>query len=246
MRIRLLAIAAVTAMGVTVLSGPAYAATESIGQVTVTGLSTTQLTVRLACTGTVSDVLVSVFQTSGGQGYAQEKSGAAMVCTGAEKDYAIPLLTTEVGPKPVEAQLDAGASADVFVDVYLAGGADTGALVEGTPVTAGSPKPLQRFELAAKNPVSVFAGGGTPYADVWFRCDRGVEVTPHVSAGGWELAPVWTTCTGAFQKKRAKLVWQADGAPVALVRGASLEVGEVAVWSPHVRATDTMRTISIF
>lgn len=240
---RLLAVTAATVLGVGVLAGPAHAAPGILSEVKVVKLTTTHMTLRFACTGTVAGWDATIYQNDE-KGYAYASKSPNPSCTGVQKDYVMPLFS--YGNPVVPDQLEAGQAADVHTDVWLTDGGTSGGWSYPVPIVKGSVPAVRVMDFAPTNPVSIWAGAGKPYADVWFRCDAGLRVLATTAIDGWRMPDTAVTCTGAYQKARGALVRTTAGA-VAPKKGQRVGVYEFSVRSAHVQAYDGEgRAVTVF
>ncbi len=215
---RMLTVTAASVLGVTMLTtAPAQAAGDSVGPVTIKSLTTTEIVLSYACTGAVRFVDVQV--SSAGSGFAEAQSFEAPACTGAVRDHTLPLFSYAWSGNAARSQLVEGTTAGAMVSVETRT-AEWGSASLGARVGRGTSVPVTVLQLASVTPVAVWAGNGKPYADVWFRCDRGLRVTAEVgsvsfdSGSRWVMPPTTVSCTGTYQKARAALVRTDDSATV--------------------------------
>lgn len=247
---RLLTVTAATALGAAMLTAaPAQAATADwVGPVTIESLTPTHVELAYACTGTVTYVDVRVDGETAGFAETQASTGPA--CTGEVQTHRLPLSSYSWRGNAAAAQLPVGSTAYAMVSV------DAGTAFSGSPslsakVTAGATMPVKELRLASTTPVAVWAGNGKPFAAVWFRCDKGLQVTANVGyvsfAGGstWSMPETPATCSGKWQNVRAALV-PMGGSATPPRKGEAVRAESVSVATPHLLALLEGRSVKTF
>lgn len=248
---RLLTVTAASALGVTMLTAaPAQAAAvDWVGPVTIESLTPTHVELAYACTGTVTFVEAIVHGDAAGYAETQALSGPS--CTGETQTHRLPLSSYSWGGgNAASTQLPVGGTAAAMVSVE-AGAASYGSAGLTATVEAGDTRPVKDLRLATQTPVAVWAGNGKPYADVWFRCDKGLQVKAAVgyvsfaSGSSWSMPETAATCTGAWQKSRAALV-RTGGSTKAPRKGEAVQAEYPSVATPHLTAILEGRSVKAF
>lgn len=256
---RLLTVTAATALGVSMLAvAPAQAATADwVGPVTVESLTPTHVDLAYACTGTITYVDVRV--DGDASGFAEGQASGGPVCTGEVQTHRLPLHSYSWHGNAAAAQLPVGSTASAMVRVdagYEEFDGGTGIVSSGDPdvpatVEAGSTAPVKDMRLATKTPVAVWANNGKPFAAVWFRCDKGLQVAVNVgyvafaSGSTWSMPETSATCKGSWQNVRADLE-PMGGSATAPRKGEAVSAEYTVVATPHLMTVLENRSMKAF